>query len=864
MVWNPFFWTIEVAEAAEFCMCHDVMKMITKSPSVACAVCLVALLSLATVNVMGQAAHFTRGDAPQLTPRGMMGDQLITLSFEQIGGVEMPSEAQFTTARMLLEQASQYLPNDSHVWMMRGDLARSSGDMDAWAAAMAAYLKLEPEHDAVLYELLMYQVSQEQTIADRVRRVERILTNAPAGSLSPALQSRLAIYLARAAREQDDKPMMLHWLSQAAKLDKSNQVAAEMMYDLLVSHNVAQDKLDQALMRWLQAAPANPMVRLMMAERCFSTGLYRRAAQQYDMAAQLTQGDLPPEVFQPWITSLIASGQTRDALRMTYSLEASIVASMPERNIADQWSAEGQAEANKEPDMPFSILLLRQVVSASDDRPDAVGRNWQRLVEADKKLAAAENRGSLLSSDLSWYAATYAPQVQVARELVEAIDVNTQAGRVGRLFLAIREGDREGAMKWLGEIEQNDLPAAELGVAMLIEEREDRYRMLQQIATNNPGTLIGALASSMLQAAGQLPSASLEGAKLDTAVRNMSRRLWHSDLQQDPWIILHVTVNRGRYGYLDPIVCEVRVNNNSRAPLALGSDRAIPDSGVLVVNASVNGRDVGRIPPIYFSMFQKLSLQPDQSIKTYVRLDRSLVGLMLSDNASLNFNLRVISVIAPRVQPNLAIIPGPTGMARRIHSVFRLGLTPTPQLLNQWRAAVSDRMNSVERFKAIARLCQIEPLPMDPGDEADSRPRTVSELVIEGEGETRQVRRRLTEEERVVRTAQIGGMEAVASSFATMSELEQAWVVRFVAEPKRDQRSPFEDVLKMASTSDKPLVRMMYLMIHVDSPLDASLDAAINSSNATIKAFATAYKQTLVEREAKQAAAEEAASESMP
>lgn len=813
------------------------------------------LVMVCSVASLAQAPFFgSNENAPDQTPRSLLGDQLIIMSFEQVGGMALPSESQFTASRMLLEQASQLLPDDANLWMMKAELARASGDMVAWAEAVKTYLRIEPEHDAVLYELLMYQASQQQTVADRVRQVERILTNAPRGSLSPALQSRLAIYLATAAREQDDRAMMLHWLRQAVKLDETNATAAGMMYDLLVEHGSSRENLDQALIRWLAAAPADPAVRLMVADRCFATGLYRRAAQQFDMAAQLSQGDVPPEVFQPWVTSLIASGQTRDALRLTYSLEASIMQSMPQPDIADAWPGDDTAQ-QAELDMPLSILMLRQIVAATDERVDSPSRNWERLVATDRKQAG-ENP-TMLQEELSWFAAMYAPQIQQARELIEISDESKTSGQLGRLYLAIREGNRDEAMKWLGALKDSQVPAAELAVAMLVEDRDDRLRTLQKVASDNGGTLVGALAANMLQERGEVPSSTLDGAKLESQIRNLSRRMWFTDLEQEPWVILHVTVNRGRYNYLEPIVCEIRVNNNARAPLAIGSSRAIPDNGVLVVNASVNGRDVGRIPPIFFSTFTKLRLEPDDSLKTYVRLDRTMVGLMLSDNPALNFNLRVISVLAPKVLPSMAIVPMPTGMARRIHSVFRIGLNPTPALLNQWRTAASNRLDSVERFKSIARLCQLNPLPLGDQEPKETRPQSVRDLlVVESDNAGQQkVRRRLTEEERVVREAELRGMESVATMYADMDRLEQAWVVRFINRAEPGRAAPFEAIFESAAKSEEPLVRMTYLVTHAKTPDDPSLAAAMQSSNQTLKTFATALKQVILEREEAEAKA---------
>ena len=793
------------------------------------------------------------------TPREMFGDQMVLLSLQQIEGFDAPTAAQLEAGSILLEQALELIPNDAELWQMKATLLQQQGDTAGWAKAMQQYVRLSPDNDAALLELIMYRVGQEQTLQDRIKRVERVLTSAPAGSMSDALQSRLAIYLAKSALEQGDQSMMLHWLRQAAKLDPTNAQAAAMTYELLVQRGASRQTLDKALMRWLSAAPADPTVRLMVAQRCFDTGLYRRAAQQFSMASQLSSNDLPPEIFQPWISSLIASGQARDALRLIYSLEASIKASKPEEDALTQWPGN---ENNDRPDedqyrLPFSIMLLRQIVSYEDDLANASQVNWMELQRCDES-DAGEGKATLLDGSLAWFTAFYAPDTAQAAVLIDEMPEDQADTQAAKLFLAIREqaeADIQPLMQAMPVQDTRLLYAA----AFSAESDDEQGRLLQRLVREQPGTLLGVLASRDLINRSEIPNPSLEGARIEADIRNMSRRVWYSDLQQEPWVVLHVMTNQGRYSYLDPMICEVRINNNARAPLAIGNGRAIAADGVLVVSATVNGRNVGRVPPIFFNFDQRLALDTDQSVKTQVRLDRSFLGLLTSDNPDLNFNLRITSVMNPKIMPNMAIVPGPTGLARRVHSVFRLGMSPTLEMVNRWVRQIEDRVNNQMRFKALARLSRLNPPLLREEDiQNDQNPRSVGELFVEqGDGRA-QVRRRLTEEQRLMIQTENQAVQAVLGRYPQMDMLEKAWILRFIP-PIDDRPSAYAMILKDAAQSDHTLVRLTYLATQVTTSDDPALTAAIDSNDQTVQRFAKARKQLLEDLEVARRAAETAA-----
>lgn len=798
-------------------------------------------------------AQFSR--ETDTTPQTMMGTQWMLMSLEQVSGIHSPGEGQLDAAAILMEEATALIPDDPQLWKHMASLQDQRGNQSGWSQAIRRYLKLKPSDDVALYDLLIYRASQEQTLNARQAYIERVLTQSPRGALSDPLQSRLAIYLALAAREQGDTSMMLHWLKQAVKLDSTNIAAAQLTFELLVENDAAPERLIQGLFRLLEASPGDPAVRLDMAERCFDEALYRRAAQQYDMAAQLSGGGLEPKMFEPWISCLLATGQPRAALRLLYDLEAMVRDANPQQNDLTQWPGDG--EDQPEVELPVSTLLLWLIASPSDDMPNAERDLWNRLLKLKKNGSMATCEAGTFPQSMVWLGALYSPILDDVTALINSMPADARNRQLAEAFLAYRQGDNSAAAQMFDQLDADD-PVVQYGTALLLDPRDGQTSAMQKIARDQPGTLVGVLAANAVSQTSELPNSTVLGVKIEQMIRGISRRLWYTDLQQDPWIVLRVNMDEGRYGYLQPMTCHVRVSNNARAPLGIGVGRAMPAEGVLAVTATVNGRQIGRVPPIVFELMDQLRVSMDAPLRTSVRLDRTVLGSLLVDRPELSFNLRITCVLAPNVLDNLAVVPAPTGVARRIHSVFRVGLNATPQLLDRWIQQVDDHTAPNARLRAIARLCKIVPLE-DVQQDEQKKAQTIGEMiVIEGE-QGRQARRGLTEEQKMLRQLQLRAVNTITRRFEDMSEMDQAWVVRFIPPVSEGETSTYEQVLATAAQSDQPLVRMMYLAAHVQNVDDPSLTSAMQSDQSKIAAFAQARAQALVEQEERREAAEQEA-----
>lgn len=69
----------------------------------------------------------------------------------------------------------------------------------------------------------------------------------------------------------------------------------------------------------------------------------------------------------------------------------------------------------------------------------------------------------------------------------------------------------------------------------------------------------------------------------------------------------------------------------------------------------------------------------------------------------------------------------------------------------------------------------------------------------------------------------------------------QAWAVRFML-PDEDGEPVARRVIDLAQRSDDPMVRIVFLVIHADSPASPALTDAIRHDNPTVRAFAQAMK----------------------
>ncbi len=80
-------------------------------------------------------------------------------------------------------------------------------------------------------------------------------------------------------------------------------------------------------------------------------------------------------------------------------------------------------------------------------------------------------------------------------------------------------------------------------------------------------------------------------------------------------------------------------------------------------------------------------------------------------------------------------------------------------------------------------------------------------------------------------------IEALTAAFENSGPVEQAWILLLLASTP-GQRTAFQSILDQGQRSDADLVRIAYLIAHVNQPDDNALTTAIRDGSPAVQRFA--------------------------
>ncbi len=788
--------------------------------SVLLGICLSALfpLPLNAQNAPAVPAD-QQSSANDVAARRLLADQLMVLMSQTLAGQDKPRPDQLQRAQVLLDMALTLNPHEAGRWRLRAELAKLMSDPRGRQNALRQYVKLEPKDDAAQLQLIYSHLDAVQTLEKRLQQVEVILKSRSGRQFSRPLRSRLATYAAKAANELGQRDLFTVWLQQALSLDPANTQAAAMAYHLALQQGASVAPLGTTAINRVAAAPANPQARLDLAEILLSQGVYRRAADQYEIAHTLALQPLPNDAYANWALCRAALGEDAQALSMLEQLES---------KPTDQ-SAEGQGR------LPASLELLRlTILQSAQQQSQAAETSYQRLraqlrqpleratqahaeQQGDNAQAAASVAVLQAKADVAWAALLFDHDVDAAanlvRDLAEAVhngENGPVADRLQRLqgWLALRRGQMDQARQILEKQSANDVFAT-LGLAEAALNPENRLRWLNKTLEQSPGSLAGLLAARQLRHDHMPINLTRTGTLLLARMDDHPGHLWKPALTISPWVDFTLSVQPGTLDYLEPLHAELTIRNASQMPLALETNEGVPTRVLLAVSPKIEGQTLKQPQPLVVDIDRRLTLGVGESMNVPVRLDRDESGTVLAHQPFDTVTLDVTAVLGPRLTRG-GFTPVPEGGTARARAIEVRGQAVTQTNIEQWIQAVQHG-DTTASMHALARLTQVlGHLPADL-DNAQMRQR-------------------------------IG--EAVNEAFVREGPLGRAWVARFV--PDTDQtRELFNDVIHRLQRSDEPLVRIVYMITHVKDKNDPLLTASLRHDNRTIRAFAEALRTGL-------------------
>lgn len=737
-----------------------------------------------------------------VSPEEMLADQLVLLAHKTLGGQDEPRSDQMARAQILLDLALQLVPDDAEIWRLRTELAVSMDDRPGQREALKHYCALRPQDDAAQLRWIISSIREHQTIEGRIEAAAKIVDTSEAGRFSVALRSRLSSFIAASALELGDLETFVASLKKAVRLDPTNQDAARMMLEHLMSKQLSGLAVGQALMHLITADLADTEARIQLANILNSQGAYETASHQYAVANWLDRQNRDERFIYNWAHSLAATGKSNEALFLLDQFDASF-----EAEIADETKQEQIVTGS----LPMDLELLRLAMRYQTGRKTQAAGSFKRIENLlREKTSRGDDQGQV---DRYWLGLLMDQDVSDPLDQViasDGVDEVLAARLTGWFYL--RRGDKTAAAQAFHTHSDHD-PFAAYGQAQLYDKPDDPNRLaqLQTVVAMDPENLAGMMAASDLVAAGVEPEASPQGKRLADLIRAWPKKLAVPHASQNSIIALSVRLSTDPYRYLQPITAHVRLRNTTDLPLSIGPGQSVSSRMILRISLRQGGASMGRLPPVVVDLQRQLRLAPRGKLDLDVRLDRSSLGQVLSMNPIWSVGFQVSAVVGPQLAPDGQVRAHPLGASDQVYGVNRRGGMMTPDRIDQW----------------IGMMRNIDPIRQMVGSAWLTR-----SLTYLDDSEPSQ--------EIITKISQ-----ALVRHYDQLPTTSQAWIIQFLPSGEK-YRDMLDAIHESAFRSDDPFVRTVYAASHVRDPQAAAIDSMLRHSDERIATFGQALREGLI------------------
>ncbi len=754
----------------------------------------VALLG-ATTTVPLQAQAPGVAETEQARAQRWMTDRLIVMSRMVLGqqGQE-PRPDQIVRASTLLELARQFAPQDPDLLRQYLELARFNEDVELELELVTQLSRYDPSDLVAQRDALLLQISQPQSVSERLDRLARLLTSPQGSALDDSVRADLSARGAVWADQMGDEPLTRRLLSSSIELDPSNLTAADLLVTRVTRDGGSAADLGVALTSLLRADPARPQPRIGLAAQLAQEAVYGEAATQFDMSARVGQAWPDPQYLQTWAGSLVGAGRSNEALALIAQYEQAMAVLDPPQELS------------------MDTLLLRQVAARSAGAAVEAELFNSVLTLINDRIAEGQSE---LAYDRAWIAAMFGPDPADAARYLQGLDADDPVVRRAQAWIDFRSGNTEAAEAQFRAIGGEDR-AGLLGLALMQPPaRAEAY--LKAIIKQDPLSLISLFGCHELHELDGTPEPTDAGLTIQAALNRIPRRMVEGDPSLLPWTRLDIQVRPARLSFLDPMVAVISLRNMVNTPLGIGESMAVPGLAMIEIDADLAGRPLpsGTIPPIFVPLNRQLTLGSGQTLEVPVRLDRTFFGQLASSQPLSNITFSASVIIDPRVDQQrmaagyLNFLPGTFGGTDVVRNLIRSGEGTNPETLERDLARL-DATRMDERMLGVSRLGSIEAM---------------------GEG-------------RIDEATQMRIRAAIDDRFESWPPALQAWTI-FSVPSGEEGRNRYRRVFQTAERSEHPLVRVAYLLTQVTEDNRDAANAALRADNESIREFAQAMLDAL-------------------
>lgn len=557
-------------------------------------------------------------------------------------------------AGTLLDTAIELNPDNAQAWAMRAELAKTTGNQNAYEAALVGYLDTGTDDDRARFDLIQYRLANKSTLDAQLREIEKLLESDAGRALSGPLRSRLASLATSMASELLDEKSRRKWAVTAARADPANLQAAEDMLDLVIELGGDELRQGTAMVNIIRADPLKPAPRLALAGMLAKQNAYERSAQQYQVAAtRLSNQPLQLDDYNTWAQSLAMTGQDELLLKLLGEFEAALNQPVPTPVVSPEGAAPVDApeQEQEKVDLPFHLAVIRLAVLRDSEDKDQAQVQFDRIAqqlntEQDPEQERLEQDLAQLS--LAWVAAVFGPDLNQAEVLAK--QNNNDATALG--WIALRRGDKAKALELLQPVAKEN-PLAACGIAIAKgQDRAGRARLLQAFIESDPASSLAQLAAGREMLLLDTPvQPTTTGKALLALVAKYPEAFWRVDLERTPWLDVRLKIKPQRIKPLEPISAEITVWNTTRFPLAITEDGPINQQAVVILSPTSSGRALPPMPPIVVDLGRSYSLKAGERMIIDTRLDYHQFGSLRAANAGTPFAFDARLLVNPNLNP---------------------------------------------------------------------------------------------------------------------------------------------------------------------------------------------------------------------
>jgi tetratricopeptide (TPR) repeat protein len=720
------------------------------------------------------------------------------------------------TCLIMLQKAVELQPQDPESWRLLLELAIFVDAQELIDAAVTALVQLDPDDERVRLMRLNRAVDHLQTVDERIALYEQLLMPEQIKQIGAPIASRLAFDLALLYQRKGEPDKYAYWLAEATAIDSANPTAAGAATGYFINNVADEYAQAELLVNMLMSNPTDPGTQVTLAEMLLGYGAYEASARMYDLAVNTTLADKRVSTDKLYADQAIAqwgAGNLTQALRTISDRQRIVDQRARNEALSDEVDMTPVDVADVRGYLSPTIATVRAVILNDDPERGTVALD--QVIEAVQysiENAIELELPSELINDLRMQVARIVLWLGGDLEIVEEFMADCEAAgpldEVERCpidaWIALRRDDPDRAAELFDQCDDED-PAVLTGLAelhLLQGDRRAAARLMLRIAREQAGTVAGiAAANQLTEIVGKRPPISELARRLEALIETIPFLIDRYPANPTLAASIRIEPSKRRFEAYEPVLVQIHITNRSILPLAIDPSGPIKTQVLLIPTLQVPRlADLDEIKPIVVNIGRQLRLEPGETTTMEVDLRRTGLGNVQNLYPLLGGSLRLQGIFNLVATSN-GLLEGGIYGSETDSAIIRLdGM----RVDAQWLATI------VERIR---------------GDDPDPVDLVLLGHVIamHNKGVL------LTDQAQLIGQADLARVEA----FGRLDPASQAWILSVSSRIPQN-----EPLLAIARKSDDQLLKLGYLLFHLEDTKDPMLAAALRDEDPFVRNLA--------------------------